>query len=62
VLTDAADLSRSRYESGLATYFEILEADQQLFQQEVLLAQARGGELQARADLYRALGGGWQQP
>jgi len=62
VLADATDLSRSRYESGLATYFEILEADQQLFQQQVLLAQARGSELQARADLYRALGGGWQQP
>jgi outer membrane protein, multidrug efflux system len=60
VLRDASDLARSRYESGLATYLEILDADQQLFQQEVLLAQARGAELQARADLYRALGGGWQ--
>jgi outer membrane protein, multidrug efflux system len=60
VLRDAADLSRSRYDSGLASYFEILEADEKLFQQELLLAQVRGGELQARADLYRALGGGWQ--
>ena len=59
-LRDAADLSRERYASGLATYFEILEADQQLFQQQLLVAQARGTELQARADLYRALGGGWQ--
>jgi len=56
----AADLARSRYDSGLASYLEILDADQQLFQQEVLLAQARGAELQARAALYRALGGGWQ--
>jgi len=31
-----------------------------LFEQELLLAQAQGAELQARADLYRALGGGWQ--
>jgi multidrug efflux system outer membrane protein len=61
VLQDAADLSRSRYETGLASYIEILDADQQLFQQELLLAQTRGAELQARADLYRALGGGWQQ-
>ena len=60
VLQDATDLSRSRYESGLASYFEILEADQQLFQQQLLLAQTRGAELQVRADLYRALGGGWQ--
>jgi outer membrane protein TolC len=60
-LQDAADLARSRYDSGLASYFEILEADRQLFQQRILLAQARGLEFQARADLYRSLGGGWQQ-
>ena len=60
VLRDAADLARSRYDTGLASYLEILDADQQLFQQELLLAQSLGAELQARADLYRALGGGWQ--
>jgi multidrug efflux system outer membrane protein len=62
VLTDAADLARSRYDSGLASYIEILTADQELFAQELLLAQARGAELRARAEIYRALGGGWQQP
>jgi len=60
VLRDAADLARSRYDTGLASYLEILGADEQLFQQELLLAQAHGAELQARAELYRALGGGWQ--
>jgi outer membrane protein TolC len=59
-LRDAADLARSRYDSGLASYYEIIEADQQLFEQQLLAAQASGAELQARADLYRALGGGWQ--
>jgi multidrug efflux system outer membrane protein len=62
VLTDAADLARSRYDSGLASYIEILTADQDLFQQQILLAQTRGAELRARAEIYRALGGGWQQP
>jgi multidrug efflux system outer membrane protein len=61
VLQDAADLSRSRYDSGLATYLEIILADQALFRQQLLLAQTRGAELRARAELYRALGGGWQQ-
>ena len=61
-LTDAADLSRSRYQSGLASYLEILIADQDLFQQQLLLAQTRGAELRAVTDLYRSLGGGWQQP
>ena len=59
-LQDASDLSRERYESGLASYIEILTADQQLFEQQLLLAQTRGAELRARAELYRALGGGWQ--
>ncbi len=59
-LQDASDLARSRYDSGLASYIEILTADQELFQQQLLLAQTRGAELRARAELYRTLGGGWQ--
>src|SRR5580765_1630082 len=59
-LQDAADLARSRYDSGLANYIEILTADQELFQQQLLLAQIRGAEFRARAELYRTLGGGWQ--
>jgi len=59
-LQDASELSRERYDSGLASYIEILTADQDLFQQQLLLAQTRGAELRARAELYRTLGGGWQ--
>jgi len=59
-LTDAARLSRLRYDTGLANYLEVLIADQQLFDQELLLARARGAELNAVVQLYRALGGGWQ--
>jgi multidrug efflux system outer membrane protein len=59
-LRDAVDLSRSRYENGLSTYLEVILADQQLFQQELQLAQVRGNQLRAVAQLYRSLGGGWQ--
>jgi multidrug efflux system outer membrane protein len=59
-LEDAAKLSRSRYDAGLANYLEVLIADQQLFQQQLQLAKTRGDELQAFAQLYRSLGGGWQ--
>jgi multidrug efflux system outer membrane protein len=59
-LRDAADLARDRYQSGLASYLDVLNADQQLFDQQLLLAQTRGDEFRARAELYRALGGGWQ--
>jgi outer membrane protein, multidrug efflux system len=61
VLRDAATLSRSRYDTGLANYLEILTADQDLFAQELQLAQTRGEELRAFVELYRALGGGWQE-
>ena len=61
-LQDAAELARARYDSGLASYIEILTADQDLFTRELRLAQTRGAELRARAELYRTLGGGWQQP
>jgi multidrug efflux system outer membrane protein len=60
-LTDAAALARSRYDAGLANYLEILNADQELFDQELQLAQTRGEELRAYVELYRALGGGWQE-
>ena len=59
-LRNASALSRSRYDAGLASYLEILNADQQLFDQELQLAQVRGEELRAFVELYRALGGGWQ--
>jgi multidrug efflux system outer membrane protein len=59
-LANAARLSRLRYDTGLANYLEILIADQQLFDQELLLARARGGQLTAVVQVYRALGGGWQ--
>jgi multidrug efflux system outer membrane protein len=59
-LRDAVQLSRSRYDTGLSSYLEVLIADQQLFQQELRLAEARGEQWRSLALLYRALGGGWQ--
>jgi outer membrane protein, multidrug efflux system len=59
-LRDAAQLSRERYDIGLSSYLEILIADQQLFERELDLARTRGDEMRALAQLYRALGGGWQ--
>ena len=59
-LQEASDLARTRYNTGLANYLEILTADQDLFEQQLLLAETDGAELRARAELYRALGGGWQ--
>ena len=59
-LQDAVKLSRLRYDTGLSSYLEVLNADQELFNQQIQLAQTEGDELRAYVELYRALGGGWQ--
>jgi multidrug efflux system outer membrane protein len=48
-----------RYWFGLASYYEVLEAQQQLFPAQQTLAQIRRNRLTAYVALYRALGGGW---
>jgi len=57
---EAVRLSNIRYLSGFASYFEVLEAQQQLFPAENLLAQSKRDQFLAVVALYRALGGGWQ--
>jgi len=59
-LRDGVQLARSRYDTGLSSYLEVLVADQQLFQQELQLAVTRGEQFRAFAQFYRSLGGGWQ--
>jgi multidrug efflux system outer membrane protein len=58
-LQRSADLANTRYHDGRASYFEVLEAQQQLFPAEEALAQNQADQLVAAVDLYRALGGGW---
>jgi multidrug efflux system outer membrane protein len=59
-LSESVRLATLRYVGGLATYFEVLEAQQQLFPAELSLAQTDRDRLLAVVDLYRSLGGGWQ--
>ncbi|HEY1878313.1 MAG TPA: efflux transporter outer membrane subunit [Caulobacteraceae bacterium] len=56
----AVDLSLLRYDSGRANYFEVLEAEQELFPAEDALAQTQADQLIAVVSLYKALGGGWK--
>jgi outer membrane protein, multidrug efflux system len=59
-LQDVVHLSLLRYDTGRATYFEVLEAEQQLYPAEDALAQTQRDQLLAVVNLYKALGGGWQ--
>lgn len=60
-LRDRARLSYMRYTGGVANLLEALDADRELFDAERSLAQARRDELLTVVQLYKALGGGWQQ-
>jgi len=57
---DAAQLADTRYRAGLTSYLEVLTNETNYFSAELGLAQARVDELEALVQLYRALGGGWQ--
>jgi multidrug efflux system outer membrane protein len=58
-LEDAVVHATDRYRQGLASYYEVLEAQQQLYPAQTTLAQIRATRLVAYVQLYKALGGGW---
>lgn len=59
-VTEANRLSRMLYEGGVASYLQVLDADRNLFDAELALAQVQRDELLSVVRLYRALGGGWR--
>jgi len=59
-LTETARLSDLRYRGGVDNYLQVLDAERNLFQGRLALAQLRLGELVSYVQFYRALGGGWR--
>jgi outer membrane protein, multidrug efflux system len=59
-LQDRKGLAYTRYRGGVDTMLNALNADQDLFDAELSLAQARRDELLSVVQLYKALGGGWE--
>jgi NodT family efflux transporter outer membrane factor (OMF) lipoprotein len=57
---ETARLSNLRYQGGLDSYLQVLDAERNLFQGRLVLAQLRLQELLSFVEIYRALGGGWQ--
>jgi multidrug efflux pump subunit AcrA (membrane-fusion protein) len=58
-LKESVEIATDRYRYGLASYYEVLEAQQQLFPAQSTLAQIRRDRLLAYVQLYKSLGGGW---
>lgn len=55
-------LARLRFQTGVASYLDLLDAQRSLFTAQQGLVQTRLARLQNQVQLYRALGGGWTEP
>ena len=60
-LSDLALVAMGRYRGGAASYLEFLTNETNAFNAELGLTQARLNELVTLVDIYRNLGGGWDQ-
>jgi outer membrane protein, multidrug efflux system len=56
----ANTIALARYRVGYASYFNVIDADRDLFTAELSLSAARLNTQLSVVQLYRALGGGWQ--
>jgi multidrug efflux system outer membrane protein len=56
----AATLSRARYDGGVTSYLEVLDAERSLFNAELAESASLGAYSRSVVQLYKALGGGWQ--
>lgn len=52
-------LAQLRYENGVSSYLDLLDAQRTLFADQQVYVQARLAQLQNQVQLYKALGGGW---
>ena len=55
-------LSDLRYQNGVSSYLDLLDAQRSLFTARQAVVQTRLAQLQSQVGLYRALGGGWTEP
>jgi multidrug efflux system outer membrane protein len=58
---DARRLADIRYRGGATSYLEVLDSDTRMFSAQLGVTQAELSELLSLVQVYRALGGGWQQ-
>ncbi|HET8650528.1 MAG TPA: efflux transporter outer membrane subunit [Gemmatimonadales bacterium] len=60
-LSRALHLAELRYRTGVSNYLEVLEAQRGLFDAQLALSQAQLRQLTAAVQLYKALGGSWNE-
>ncbi len=55
-------LADLRYQIGIASYLDLLDAQRSLFSARQAVVQTRLAQLQSQVTLYKTLGGGWKEP
>ena len=58
-LTESVAIANRRYRGGLASYYEVLEAQELLYPAEFSLSQTSRDRRLVIVQLYKALGGSW---
>jgi len=59
---DAARLSRVRFDAGRDSFLQLLVTERDRATARTALALSRNATASAQVDLFKALGGGWEQP
>ena len=55
-------LADLRYQSGISSYLDVLDAQRSLFVAQLSTVQVKVSQLQNQVTLYKVLGGGWTDP
>ncbi len=58
-LREYARLSRLKFDNGVASYLEVLYAENELFSAELAAVRSRGERYTELVNVYKAMGGGW---
>ena len=61
-LRRALELATVRYQNGVSSYLDVLDAQRSLFSAELALTQAERDQLLDAVALYKAVGAGWPAP
>jgi len=56
------NLAELRYRNGVASYFDLLDAQRSLFAAQQATVQVQAAQVQNLVTLYKVLGGGWTEP
>jgi outer membrane protein TolC len=59
ILTQSVDISNKLFTSARADYIEVLLTQREALDSRIELVETRLKQLQAKVNIYRALGGGW---